>query len=152
MHARVRKAQKMTSSISESDNIRIMRIAFMSGAIAEPSRPGFPKIYDVFDDQVEAWTGYPLTSSNTTYRPTLYLRERCRLAEIFKDVHALILTKPKPCDSTVQGFANAVEDTSTKMRHWYQRLPFELQYSWPMSVAIWELQSVYFVPPLTSTC
>ena len=142
MYPRVRELQNMDSSKPESDRPRIMRIAFMSGDTAKPSQPGFPRIYDVFDDQVEIWTGYPLSRNNTAYRPTLYLRERCRLAEIFKDVHALILTSTKTYDATVQDFANAIEDTWAKMRHWYQRLPFELQYRWPMSIAIWELQSV----------
>jgi hypothetical protein len=59
-----------------------MRIAFMSGAVAKPSHSVFLRVYHVFDDQVEVWTGYPLTRSATAYRPTLYLRERCRLAEI----------------------------------------------------------------------
>lgn len=99
-------------------------------------------IYDVFDDHLEAWTGYPLTRSATAFRPTLYLRERCRLAEIFEEVHLLILTRGKTCDRTVQGFTRAVEELSKKMRYWYRRLPFELQYRWPMGIAIWELRSV----------
>jgi len=117
-----------------------MRIAFMSGDATGPPRPGFPRIYDVFDDQVEIWTGYPLTSGTTPYRPTLYMRERCRLAEIFQSVHALILTKGEQGETTVRGFIRAVEEVSAKMRHWYQRLPFELQYRWPMCISVWELR------------
>lgn len=143
MYACVRRLQKSLSMILGPDSNRITRIAFMSGAIAEPSQSVFPRIYDVFDDQVEIWTGYPLTRSATAFRPTLYLRERCRLAEIFKEVHALILTRDKQCDATVQGFTSAVEELSTRMRNWCHRLPFEVQYRWPMGIAVWELRSIY---------
>ena len=142
MYTCVRGTPEFDSRISGSDSNRIMRIAFMSGAIAKPSQSGFPRIYDVFDDQVEVWTGYPLTRGATAYRPTLYLRERCRLAEIFKEVHALILTRGEQRNTTVEGFISAVEELLAKMRHWYQRLPFELQYRWPMGISIWELRSV----------
>ena len=129
--------------MSKSNIGRIMRIAFMSGALAKPPQSGFPRIYDVFDDHLEFWSGYPSTKSAIEYRPTLYLRERCRLAEIFERVHTLILTTGKKSDATVQGFTSAVEDISAEMRHWYERLPFELQYRWPMCISIWELRSVY---------
>jgi hypothetical protein len=114
----------------------------MSGHKAKSSRSGFLRIYDVFDDKVEVWMGYPLASNTTAYRPTLYMRERCRLAGIFQEIHALILTKSGQDITTVQGFVSAVEDILGKMRHWYQRLPFELQYRWPMAISIWELRSV----------
>jgi hypothetical protein len=120
-----------------------MRFALLSDARPEPSQTGFPKIHDVFDDAVEEWTGYPLTSSAVPHRPTLYLRERCRLVEILRDLHALVLAKADPSIATVQGFVKAVGDLNEKMQHWYQRLPFELQYRWPSSVAVCELQSVY---------
>jgi hypothetical protein len=100
----------------------------------------FPKIHDVFEDGIAMWTGYPLTKSNTPHRPTLYLRERCRLAELFEELHALVLTKGKPAESMVQGFVAAAEDLLARMRRFYQRLPFELQYRWPMSTGVWELQ------------
>ncbi|KXT08585.1 hypothetical protein AC579_7056 [Pseudocercospora musae] len=37
-------------------------------------------------------------------------------------------------------------DFQPKRRHleqWHQRLPFELQYAWPMSIAVWELHASY---------
>lgn len=119
---------------------RNTRIAFLNGTIAEPPRLSFPRIHDVFEDGVEFWTGYPLTSTSTPHRPTLYLRERCRLAELFEELHALVLTKGRPAEATVQGFVAAAEDLLARMRQFYQRLPFELQYRWPMSAAVWELQ------------
>lgn len=119
-----------------------MHIAFMSGTSAKSCESGFPRIYDVFDDHLEIWTGYPLTRDVIPYRPTLYLRERCRLAEIFKEVHALILTRSEGSEATVQGFTSAVKDVLAKMIHWYERLPLELQYRWPMCISIWELRSV----------
>jgi hypothetical protein len=117
-----------------------MRFALLSDARPEPSQTGFPKIHDVFDDTVEEWTGYPLTSSATPHMPTLYLRERCRLVEIFRDLHALVLAKGDPCVASVQGFVKAVGVLNQKMQNWNQRLPFETQYRWPTSVAVWELQ------------
>lgn len=117
-----------------------MRIAFLSGATEDSASLPCPKIYDVFDDKSEVWTGYPLTKSNTPQWPTLYLRERCRLGEMFQELHSLVLTNGQPHESTVQGFVKAVEELLAKMQHWCQRLPFELQYRWPMSVAVWELQ------------
>lgn len=128
--------------VSESNSTRIMRIAFMSDTLAKPFQSGFPKIYDVFDDHLEIWTGYPLTRDVTPYRPTLYLRERCRLAEIFKEVHVLILTKAEESDATVQGFTSAVKGVLAEIMHWHERLPLELQYRWPMCISIWELRSV----------
>lgn len=119
-----------------------MRIAFMSGTLANPCQSGFPRIYDAFDDHLEIWTGYALTKDVILHRPTLYLPERCRLAEIFEEVHALILTRAKESDATVEGFTSAVEHVLAKTRHWYERLPFELQYRWPMCIPIWELRSV----------
>jgi hypothetical protein len=112
----------------------------LNGTTTEPLQFGFPKIHDVFEDKVEMWTGYPLSETSTPHRPTLYLRERCRLAELFEELHALVLTKGKPAESTVQGFVAATEDLLARMRQFYQRLPFELQYRWPMSGAVWELQ------------
>lgn len=119
-----------------------MRIAFLSGATEESASLECPKIYDVFDHKSQTWTGYPLTNSNVLHWPTLYLRERCRLAEIFRELHSLILTKGQPHESTVHGFVHAVEELLAKMQRWCQRLPWELQYRWPMSVAVWELQWV----------
>jgi hypothetical protein len=123
-----------------TDCDRNLRIAFLHGTIVEPPRLSFPKIHDVFEDGIAMWTGYPLTKSNTPHRPTLYLRERCRLAELFEELHALVLTKGKPAESMVQGFVAAAEDLLARLRRFYQRLPFELQYRWPMSTAVWELQ------------
>lgn len=132
------KSHSSLGSGTESD--RIMRIAFLSGTTEDSAQLECPRIYDVFDDKSEVWTGYPLTKSNTLHWPTLYLRERCRLAEIFQELHSLVLTKGQPHESTVQGFVKAADELLAKMQLWCQRLPFELRYRWPMSVAVWELQ------------
>jgi hypothetical protein len=121
----------------------MLRFALLTDARPEPSQTGFPRIHDVFDDTVEEWTGYPLTTSAIPHSPTLYLRERCRLVEIIRDLHALVLAKGDPCVATVQGYVKTVGDLVDKMQRWNQRLPFELQYRWPSSVAVCELQSVY---------
>lgn len=123
-----------------TDRDRITRIAFLNVTKTEPPRSCFPRMHDVFEDVVEMWTGYPLTKTYSPHRPTLYLRERCRLAELFEEFHVLVLTKGKPAESTVQGFVAATEDFLARMRQFYHRLPFELQYRWPMSAAVWELQ------------
>ena len=123
-----------------ADCNRVMHIAFLNGTTAEPTRLSMPKIHDHFEDGIETWTGYPLASASTPHRPTSYLRERCRLVELFEELHALLLTKGKPAESSVQGFVAATEDLLAKLRLFYQRLPFELQYRWPTSVAVWELQ------------
>lgn len=118
-----------------------MRIAFMSPATAVLRASGFPKIHEVFEDTTEFWVGYPLTTSPVPHRPTLYLRERCRLAEVFHEMHDLILGE-KQNDMEIHDFAGAVDLLSAQMHRWYQSLPHELHYEWPMSVAVWELQSV----------
>ena len=120
-----------------------MRIAFMSGATAESRVSGLPKIHHVFRDQVEFWIGYPLARNAVPYRPTLYLRERCKLAGLFQELHNLILTPNKQRHVDIRGFADEVDLLSVRMQHWYQYLPFELHYDWPMSIAVWELQFVY---------
>lgn len=84
--------------------------------------------------------GYPLTREAVPYRPTLYLRQRCRLAELFGEIHTLILSKSRPANETLQDFAGAARGLSARMKQWYELLPHELHYRWPMSVAVWELQ------------
>lgn len=120
-----------------------MRIAFMNGATAEPRRSGLPDIETVFTNTEEIWTGYPLTRSATKHWPTLYLIERCRLAGIFQEIHALILARDEKRKGTIRGFAIAVENLASRMESWYTQLPEQLQYQWPMSIAVWELQFVY---------
>lgn len=128
----------------EADDTSHMRIAYMSGAKAEPRRSDMPSIEEVFTDKPEIWTGYPLTSSVVPYRPTLYLLERCKLAEIFQESHSLLLARGEQRNGTIRGFATAVENLSARMQHWLARLPRELQYRWPMSIDVWELQCVFY--------
>ncbi|KAM0714321.1 hypothetical protein Q7P37_010108 [Cladosporium fusiforme] len=120
-----------------------MRIAYMSGAKAEPRRSDMPSIEEVFTDTPEIWTGYPLTNSAVPYRPTLYLLERCKLAEIFQEIHSLLLARGEQRNETIRTFASAVENLSGRMQHWLARLTRELQYRWPMSIDVWELHASY---------
>jgi hypothetical protein len=125
------------------DFSRIVHIAFMNrGTAISNVSSGLPKIHDVFDDWLEVWIGYPLTRSAVTHRPTLYLRERCRLAALFQDMHDLILASDKLQTMTIRKFASTVDCLLEDMQHWYQHLLFELHYQWPMSVAVWESQYV----------
>jgi hypothetical protein len=119
-----------------------MRIAFMSGVKVDFRLPGVPKIHDVFDDKFEWWIAYPLSLSAVLHRPTLYLRERCRLAGFFQEMQNLIFECEQEHSVAIREYAKAVEFLVTKMKHWYGYLPFELHYQWPMSVAVWELQYV----------
>ena len=114
----------------------------MSGGIVESPTAELPKIHDIFDNHVEVWKGYPLTKRAVLSRPTMYLRERCKTAELFQELHNLVLAGDKQRNFDARDFANAVAHLSGKMQRWYQHLPFELQYEWPMSVAVWELQLV----------
>ena len=114
----------------------------MSGETAESRVSGLPKIHDVFEDRMEFWIGYPLTKDTVPHRPTLYLRERCKLAFLFQEMHDLIFVNDKLA-MEIREFASAVNRLSAKLQDWYRHLPFELHYEWPMSVAVWELQSVY---------
>lgn len=120
-----------------------MRTTLLRSASISPSPFELPKIHEVFDDIAEVWTGYPMTRTATAHRPTVYLRERCRLAELFQEMQGLTLTSSKRQSSPTRHFTNSVEDFASKLQHWYQRLPFDLQYRWPMSIAVWELQFVY---------
>lgn len=119
-----------------------MRIAFMSSLKAEQSSFQPPKIHDIFEDSIEFWVAYPLSRRRVPHRPTLYLRERCLLAGLFQEMHDLIFPSGEQENMIDREFISAVERLSTKMQQWHQRLPFELQYTWPMCIATWELQFV----------
>lgn len=121
---------------------RIMRIAFMSDMTIKPRAVRLPKINDTFNDEVDMWNAYPFSRSIVPHRPTLYLLERCRLAGLFQEMHDLIFTE-KSKAAVNKEFMNAVESLAAKMHQWLQHLPFELQYDWPMSVAVLELQYVH---------
>ena len=125
-----------------SNSSRIMRIAFMRRGTESASVSGLPKISDVFDDKREWWIGYPLTKTAVPHRQTLYLQERCILAGLFQEIHDVILASDKKQIMTMREFSNAVDCLSVKMQHWYENLPLELRYHWPMSIAVWELQCV----------
>jgi hypothetical protein len=120
-----------------------MRIAFMSGATVASHLSDLPKIHEVFNDKVEPWIAYPSSPESVPHRPTLYLRERCRLAGLFEEMHELFFPSNKQHHATIREFISTVDVLSGKMKDWYHTLPFELHYVWPMSVAVWELQSVY---------
>lgn len=96
----------------------------------DPTHLDFPKIDEVFDDTIETWTGYLLTWSDTPYSSTLYLRERCRLIELFEDLEKLVLIKGESSPSTVQGFVNGTDDLLAKLQRFLERLPAGLQYRW----------------------
>lgn len=128
--------------VDDLTTLRIMRIAFMSGATSTSRRSGLPEIDKVFHDNVELWVGYPLTASAVPHRPTSYLRDRCRLAEVFEELHKFVFVTDDQRNLDIRTFASEAARLSTEMRHWYQRLPVELHYQWPMSVAVWELQFV----------
>jgi hypothetical protein len=123
-----------------SDTYSVMRMAFMKGATSECKLHGLPKLHEVFDDEVETWIGYPLTTEVVPDRPTLYLRERCRLAHLLQQMHDLILAPNAPQDRPITVFATAIENLFVHLQQWYEHLPFELHYAWPMSISVWELQ------------
>lgn len=120
-----------------------MRLAFMNGAKSETIPSQIPKLHEVFDDKLEYWIGYPFSTGAIAHRPTLYLRERCRLAGMFQEMHDLIFPDAKQHNSTLPQFSSAVDQLLNEMQQWYQRLPFELQYSCPAVVSVWELQFVH---------
>lgn len=128
-----------------TDSDRTVRIAFMSGAKTDIRVTGLPEVHEVFHDRVEMWRGYPLTKEAIPHRPTLYFVERCRLAELLQEMHDLIFSNDQTHETNVREFAVTVDDLAAKMRLWYQRLPFELQYEPPFSIAVTELQSVGFL-------
>lgn len=117
-----------------------MRIAFISGEPTEPHSLIPPSIDTVFDDRVDLWVGYPLTTVAVPHRPTLYLRERCRLAVLFQDLQDLAFGADGQDSGSIRSFANAVDSLLERLSAWYQHLPFELQYAWPMCSATVELQ------------
>lgn len=101
---------------------------------------GLLDIKDVFDNEIEFWIGYPLTRSAVLHRPNIYLQERCKLAEIFEEIHKLMFADDRDDDLEVHEFGRAVDLLCSKMQNWYERLPSELHYEWPISTATWELQ------------
>lgn len=111
----------------------------MSRATVASRWSGLPKLREVFDDRSEPWIGYPFTKDEVAHRPMLYLVERCKLATLFQEMHGLIFAEN---DMPIRKFANALDKLSMKVQQWYRHLPFELQYEWPMSVAVWEMQYV----------
>lgn len=119
-----------------------MRLAFMSSATTGPARSDLPEISSAFPDRITLWFGYPLGKDPLVYRPVLYLQERCSLASLFREMHSLIFTDGGQRGETVAGLASEVESLSAKLRLWYDELPMDLAYEWPMSIAVWELQCV----------
>ena len=89
---------------------------------------------------MEYWVGWPLTRKPVAHRPTLYLRERCKQAKVFQEIHDLILVDEPEGTKSLREFSAAVDRVATKLQYSRQHLPFELQYVWPMSIAVWELQ------------
>ena len=138
MHTHVSDTYRLIGHVV-ADEIRIMRLAFMNGMTVRPIESDVPKIHKVFQDDVDLWIAYPLSIDAVPHRSTLYLRERCTLAGIFKDIHTLIFAD-KHTKGNVREFLDGVDRLSSRMNNWFERLPFELQYEWPMCVAIWELQ------------
>ncbi|KAK4497562.1 hypothetical protein PRZ48_012013 [Zasmidium cellare] len=134
--ARVRLSAHWTAKCTHI----IMRLAFMSPTTVTAKVSGLPKIREVYDDRSELWMSYPFTADLVAYRPTLYLIERCRLAELFQEMHDLIFTQRT---MTIQEFAQEANQLSAKVQQWHQRLPFELHYEWPMSICVWELHASY---------
>nr|POE79506.1 nitrogen assimilation transcription factor nit-4 [Quercus suber] len=108
----------------------IMRIAFMNGSVAQPITKKYPKIHEVFHDRLEHWIGYPLTKDIIPHRPTLYLVERCRLSELFQQMHDLILAHGGHSRQDDRYFVSAVDDLAGRMRYWHRHLPFELHASY----------------------
>ncbi|KAF2169515.1 hypothetical protein M409DRAFT_52055 [Zasmidium cellare ATCC 36951] len=127
----------------------IMRLAFMSPATVTANVSGLPKIREVYDDRSEPWIGYPFTTDAVAYRPTMYLVERCRLAELFQEMHDLIFTQRR---MSIREFATALDQLSSRVQQWYQHLPFELHYEWPMSIYIWELHASYLTSLMILWC
>lgn len=113
----------------------------MHDMTVRPSLSHVPKIHNVFQDDVDLWIGYPLSREAVLHRSTLYLREKCALAILFHEMHSLIFAD-KHKKTNAREFVDKVDQFSTKMQSWHERLPFELQYDWPMCVAVWELQYV----------
>lgn len=120
--------------------ISIMSIAFLNPAITDSHTTLLPKIEDVFTDDVEYWAGYPLARDMIPHRPTVYLLERCRLAEIFQDLQELTLARDARDQMGIRAFAISVETLAGKMQHWLQNLDEHLHYERTVSVAVWELQ------------
>lgn len=112
----------------------------MSSAAHRWRAPKLPKISELFDDSVEFWTGYPYITEPILHRPTLYLRERCKLAELFEEMHTLILSDERPREAQGRTFHDNVARVSDKMLKWYEQMPLELHYEVPANVAIWEFQ------------
>lgn len=127
-----------------TNSYRMIRLALMSSAKAESRTSEVRKIHETFDDTVAFWAGYPLTTDIIAYRPTVYLRGRCKLAELLQEMHTLLLANKSEHTKSIEKHAEAIDHLAMKMERWFLRLPFELQYSWPMSVAVWELQ--YEIP------
>ncbi|PIB00574.1 hypothetical protein CB0940_02026 [Cercospora beticola] len=119
-----------------------MRLSYMLDMTVRPRSSEVPKIHNVFQDDVDLWIGYPLSREAVPHRSTLYLREKCALAALFHDMHSLIFSdRHKKTNTRV--FMDRIDQMSTKMASWHERLPFELQYEWPMCVAVWELHASY---------
>ncbi|KAK4554505.1 hypothetical protein LTR86_008359 [Recurvomyces mirabilis] len=125
------------------DLFSIMRIAFMSSETAECRVRGLPKLHEVFDDHVEAWVPYPLDDTTVPSRPTLYLRERCKLTLHLEKMHALILAPNTMRERSIEDFVSAVDSLRAQMEQWYEHMPLELYYIWPMTVAVLELHASY---------
>ncbi|KAM3415732.1 hypothetical protein BST61_g9245 [Cercospora zeina] len=125
-----------------------MHIAYMIDLPVRPNPSGAPKIHNVFQDDVDLWIGYPLSTDAVPHRSTPYLREKCTLSGFFQEMHALFFTE-KHKKANVSDFVKETEQLATQMEKWHERLPFELQYDWPMCIGVWELHASYLSHSMT---
>ena len=112
----------------------------MSGAQADSRELSLPGISDTFGDTTERWRGYPLTNEDAVLHLSTFIQQRSLLVTLLEEMHRLILEPDGKHSSSVREFSANAEGLSAKLQHWLRYLPDELQYRWPMSMGVWELQ------------
>jgi hypothetical protein len=124
-----------------ADMSSIMRVAFyVSTSLPERKPIGASMFNETFEDRPQVWIGYPYTAETVLDRPNLLFRHRHELISIFREVHELLFGSVDQSNKEMWAFASAVYDMAQRLRRWYARLPLEIQYAWPMSIAVFELQ------------
>lgn len=92
----------------------------------------------IFPESERLWTGEPFLSTTTYFRPNALMRERCQLIRLTADIVNLLFS---PTDRThPPATEKEVRILMTRLEHWHELLPRDLQFHKDLLAPVYELQ------------
>lgn len=92
----------------------------------------------ILPESERCWTGEPFLSVNTCFRPNALMRERCQLVRLTADIVNLLFS---PTDrNNPPATEKAVRTLMTRLEHWCELLPSDLQFHKDLPAPVYELQ------------